>query len=432
MWRFLATLTLSAACYLRNGSFVADPAVGELCIECKLLGYVLMNGSCSTEVTYQPVNYEVTLTCNYGDCRVNGICMESKYGVICDECNRLGYLIGYQCECYPAIANKYQRCLHSQTVSQETLVVTQEKYYKWECNPFRDHQRGCFKLGIAPDPYRYGTSEFPPVPNRCCSDIYGPDPAQLVVPASSREMCNSFGGPDPNDKANPTFFYPCHNHGTWNKDTYKCTCSEPNWQAGFIGLDIYGQPAYSCNRCKPGWGPLGGDQCGAIYAPSTKTGISEICAGNGEMDDGVCSCFQNSTHGYWQLSEFTFASQVTNGSGVVRTLNTTLQVCGKCIWPYEGQSCLDTPYCLRQGCPESYTVFNETFYWANNTFPRAIAVDAFTPCENDRIKNAMFVCSQTNCTHFYRTRQGMFEFLRDQPDINTTIVQRSGKIYKPC
>lgn len=420
--------TTATACYLRNGTFIPDPAPGNLCIECKLLGYVLANGSCSTTVEYQPQVYLIQPTCDPYYCRVNGICKDSYYGVLCDECNKLGWLNGVICECYVSDANPYQRCIHSSTILQTTLYID-EKYRSWECIPHQDHIKGCFKLGLVPSDYKYGTTLDPPIPNQCCSEIYGPEPQQLV--SAALDACNSFGGPDPNSDDITKWHY-CSNHGTWDSTTYSCICSSPNWQADFIGFDLYGNPAYSCNKCAPGWGRLDSDMCGAIVAPSTKTGRNEICAGNGDYDFGQCNCYDNITHGHWELTPFTFESTITLGNGTEYFLNVTNQVCAKCKSPFIGSDCLEIPFCSIENCPTSYLTPNQTFYWASNNFTSGIFIDQNNPCENDLNKNAVFKCRELNCTHFYKAFGGRWEFYQSEPVVNSTALYRRGRIYKTC
>ncbi len=411
---------VSSTCTLRNGTVITSAGPGDKCIECKLLGYSLGNGTCSVDVAYEPQSINsIVRTCQVGECKVLGVCKEVLPGVLCDECNKLGWLDvqDLKCNCYSPDLNPYQGCLQGTDIYWSAVEVT-EIFDSWECIPHQDHVRGCFKLTSVPG-YKYGLTEYPPVPSLCCSAVYGPEPGQLLT--SNLEACNSYGGADPNGE--PQIWQVCSGHGTWDKTTYTCTCAS-NWQASEIGKNIYNETAYSCNICAEGWGQFGGDVCGAPYTPHVFTGYPSICGGVGEYSAEGCNCYSNNTIGYWTNSQITRESHRLLGNGTMVKENVTLDTCGKCQFPYIGPTCLEFPFCL-QSCPTIDIPILANYTLINATIP------AEQPCPDNPIRNALYTCQYNNCTMYYRTRRGNWEFYTNKTT-NDTMVKRAGTFYIPC
>lgn len=375
---FFPTL-IAATCTAPDGT----PTTG-LCVECFLQGTKLPNGSC----TYiPPGTFVVTSICTENTIyeawceRDPGICVLSTPGIPCRECNGNGWLTpagegAVQCNCFVPEFNPLQGCAGSEAVNTTLIRVTNNTY----CEPHRSHVLGCFKLDKALGVYG---APNPAVPSVCCEPFYGPPPAQIV--ANSFETCNSFGGPDPND---PNGFLYCSGHGDWNVMGYYCNCRQ-GWQAGLVGVDVYGNDAYTCNRCAESWGRRGDDRCGAPYFPALD-GVDAPCSGRGDYNGVDCVCYQNETIGYWDLTEITRLTTERLGSGDLLHYNRTYETCFTCAPGWFGESCLDSSVNCAT-CPRIYG------YTPVNGTQMNVTVGAY--CD-DEFASAAETCRVVNCTHY--------------------------------
>jgi hypothetical protein len=290
------------------------------------------------------VSWASTITCSNsgGKCNVNGSCVDSEFGVRCLECNSRGYTVGTDCKCYSRNLNPSTGCqltlaAEFMPYTVQGVEITHDRTY---CVSYADEKNGFYET-IDPDLHQFGRID-PPVPMKCFSSIYGPSPGELVedevLPTDEFEECNTFGGPDPNELV--PGFRACHGHGDWNKTSRECECHS-GWRLSFIGLDYYGDGAYSCTDCDYHFGPSIDPQgekqppyCLYVESPDPITGEQKECGGRGLYINGACSCYSNSTVGYWDLGMV----------GGVFDSNNTERFTESCILCSEGYHTY--PFCL--------------------------------------------------------------------------------------
>ncbi len=209
-----------------------------------------------------------SVLCSLGECHTetNG-CMNSTYGVLCEECNNNGFLqqrtptIGSPetniCVCYDPSFDPTDEVpctsLLVQTLSLEVNVHRDRVL----CDPHQHEKLGFFKNSGNVQDHVYG-QDNPPVPNACLRDIFGPEPKQLIESfRRPLQTCNTYCGPDPNEEFGPnqeTNCDTCAHHGDWDPDLYRCEC-HPKWtlrDSGKEGKDA-GVNAYLCNKCQVLW-----------------------------------------------------------------------------------------------------------------------------------------------------------------------------------
>ena len=327
---FLLVVSLYGALGLEclTTSGFQNSSMGVLCVECQLRGYLITPEECFFTIQEpDPVDHVYddehgkihNITCPIGQCRhfLKNECVESKRGIPCFECNGAGFMVDsvdmtrMECKCYSSKLDPRYLCLPSR-LSNYTKdgVQFRRRYDKVTCKPHRDDILGCFG-DLDSSNHKYG-EERPPTPHRCCSDIYGPPPGELVenedIPL---QTCNTFGTVDPDTRnGNTSFdlaFKTCSGHGVFNFSTRVCECDK-GWKLGYIGTDVHGNDVQSCIQCDGHFGPSpysaydSPPYCRMIFSPSPITGISEECGGRGKyyLETG-CSCYSNSTTGYWKL-----------------------------------------------------------------------------------------------------------------------------------
>ncbi|MHA1684487.1 MAG: hypothetical protein ACTSUE_26350 [Promethearchaeota archaeon] len=309
------------------------------------------------------------MLCPLGQCytETDG-CLDSKFGVLCTECNNNGYLeertpsIGFPetniCVCYdPSFDPTANVPCSSLTVLKFDLDLTTH-LDRALCDPHQHELLGFFKLSGNPNDHYYGLDN-PPVPNACLREIWGPEPGQNVETfRRPLQTCNTYCGPDPNQFYGPlqeSACFTCSKHGNWNPNKYRCECHD-QWtlrKSPHIGKDP-GIHAYLCDKCQPLWGPsVPGDgeyleidrrsapYCHQIWTPDPETGIESECGGHGTfgIHSKQCGCFANETHGHWDLEPFTFEfTELAWDNGglepVETKVNRTALTCMKCAFPY--------------------------------------------------------------------------------------------------
>jgi hypothetical protein len=333
----LLSITASTAiitCLTKDGFMVSAPDVK--CAECEFLGHLVTNQTNGTHCIYDDEIKDIAWlnqlssinqTCDLDDgmiyCRHHRTneCVKSQFGVGCSECNSgLGFLVpsfdyGYvECQCYSKSLDPKTNCLPAPLFnSTPTWLEFNLTYLKVTCEAHQSVDLGCFEK-VDSSGHKYGEPN-PPVPTKCCLDIYGPPPGELneIIQIPLME-CNTIGTPDPNLKYDLSpysqAFKTCSGHGIFNFTSRECEC-DFGWDLGWIGMDFFNstKDVFSCNTCKGYFGPNPhsiyeqGPYCNRIYSPNPISGISEECGGRGTYigHSNTCSCYSNSTIGYWKL-----------------------------------------------------------------------------------------------------------------------------------
>jgi hypothetical protein len=338
------TVATAIECLTESGYQTSSSAVR--CVECELIGYLDADGECVNDeviIDDEIGSSVITTPCEqYGDhdyCVIfdTGTCEQSVFGTLCQECNFAGYLaqntIGQlSCHCYSKHLDPKKGCLPSDrtlatnditTIQADNIVA--KRFY---CDAYQSTQYGCYAK-IDATGHRFGDPN-PPIPHRCCVENYGPPPGELTEDlltdglVDQFEECNTKGGYQVDALPGETrAFRTCSNHGNWNLTTRECDCHR-GWALELVGDDLDGNDILSCVACSPLWGPDSYDAasvppfCSKIYTPNPFTGVDEECGGRGKFVDDHCSCFGNSTYGYWGLINITKA-------GV------TMESCGQCL-----------------------------------------------------------------------------------------------------
>lgn len=308
-------------CTTRQGIVAAQP--GLLCAECQFVGYLDPNANqcaydlqtlATTASAYIPSN----CSSEYNECAVDedGRCVPSRYGTLCNECSGQGYLVptddlrGRRCVCYAGQLDPKLACRPGQffQVNQSRTIQLQRTFTKLSCVSHQHPMLGCFEQ-IDSSGHKYGTKD-PPVPYRCCGDIYGPPPGELrekFTLGNPFEECNTYGGPDPNlVPLNDTSFRTCNGHGLFNFTARACQCDR-EWAEEPIGRDLDDNVVMGCTTCTEFYGPSPKDPfklppfCISLHSPDPLTGREEECGGHGRYypETRECVCFGNRTHGYW-------------------------------------------------------------------------------------------------------------------------------------
>lgn len=272
----------------------------------------------------------------------NGTCTEGVFGVLHEECNSKGYVDSTNgCTCYSLSSNPLKRCEQSSSVDQYKLQNIEINHERKICISYADDKNGYYEI-VDASTHRYGEID-PPVAKKCFGFVYGPPPGQLVesttLPFETFEECNRFGGFDPNEVGLISGFKVCNGHGSWNETTRSCVCN-PGWMLASIGLDFNGNEAMSCVECAYHYGPqisfvdTKPPYCTWIESPDPVNGNMAECGGRGNFINGQCSCFANSTVGYWGLGMI----------GKIFNLNNTEVFAESCILCKEGYHTY--PYCV--------------------------------------------------------------------------------------
>ena len=327
-------------CTTRQG--VVSSEAGLLCAECQFAGYVDPDtGGCSYDLqalqTRAQSTYYVPSNCSleYNECAVDedDHCVPSKYGTLCNECSGQGYLVatddnkGRRCVCYMSQLDPKLACRPGQffQLNRSRTLRLQRTFTKLSCVAHQHPMLGCFD-SVDSSGHKYGTKD-PPVPYRCCSDIYGPPPGELretFTPGKPFEECNTFGGPDPNRvPLNDTGFRTCNGHGMFNFTSRACQCDR-EWSPEPIGVDLNNSVVMGCTTCAEFYGPSPKDPfklppfCLSIHSPDPLTGREEECGGHGRYypETRECVCFGNRTHGYWTSGVI---GSWSDGGGLVRS-----------------------------------------------------------------------------------------------------------------
>lgn len=336
-------------CTTRGGVVSAGDPVAR-CAECQFNGYVsALTGDCVYDTLASPLSTRDDLgiisNCSreYNECAVgdDDQCVPSKRGVLCKECSEMGYLVPAEdlserrrCVCYVSQLDPKLGCRPGQFFPTDVsrTVVLNRTFVKLSCVAHQHPMLGCFEQ-VDSTKHKYGTKD-PPVPYRCCSEVYGPPPGELreqFTPGRPFEECNTFGGPDPDRvPLNDTAFRTCNGHGTFNFTTRTCKCDR-EWTAQLIGYDLDDQPVLGCTTCAEFYGPSPRDPtkptppyCISIHSPDPVTGREEPCGGHGQYypETRECVCFGNRTHGYWESGVI---GEWSDGGGLVRSCVTCRQ-----------------------------------------------------------------------------------------------------------
>lgn len=288
-----------------DGCAVSAP--GTPCVVCDGRGYV-DDGVCVFEEQPFPTLANIQIQSNCEDetqCAVLGVCRDSKYGELCDECFGRGYLTSpTTCECYERQFDPKAACQSLFDITAVPLILN-NTLDRITCDAHHNPVMGFYKdnpVGKYGDPH-------PAVPQQCWSEIYGPPPTQLFESQVPLQACNTYCSYDPD-----TFFGPeqdgscktCAYHGFWNSTSYSCQCF-PGWALTYIGQDYYNRSAYVCQDCDGYWGPPPGDAAGPPFCSvpwlPDQNGVLRECSGHGTYTDaGQCSCYSNSTAGFWALA----------------------------------------------------------------------------------------------------------------------------------
>jgi hypothetical protein len=317
-------------CLSRTGYVTS--VFGELCAECQFEGSLIAVDQCVYVNNQIPLNIKsvydnagTTTNCSskMTQCRhqFTGQCVTSRYGIMCAECNGRGQLIPKadlsttECSCYSSSLDPKSQCAPTTFFQNVYEWVNYTRIYKKvECIAHQSDQFGCYDT-IDSSGHKYGTPD-PPVPYRCCNERKGPPPGETVEVLQAGvpfQDCNTPGTENPDLKnINDTSFRTCSGHGIYNFTTRECQCDK-GWDLAFIGYDApinITRKVTSCNTCYGHWGPepysIYGDPpyCNRIFSPDPITGHLAECGGRGiyiDDDGGSCSCYGNSTIGYWAL-----------------------------------------------------------------------------------------------------------------------------------
>ena len=265
----------------------------------------------------------------------------STFGARCEECQYKGYIVwddrfGYICDCYLVDYDPYNHCssiLYPKIIPTLNISATLTSAY---CDAFQSRELGCFAKVL---PSLYGSPNML-IPNKCCSEIYGPPPGQLVESGvSGWQECNTFGTFDPNEPFLIAAFRTCSGHGRWNPITYACEC-DYNWNGVQIGQDfITQQDVYSCRTCFGFFGPQPPlDEapeetqlqfCSRYETPDEFGNLAE-CGGHGQYQDGICVCDYSQDLGFWKSVDITqtFERILGNGSLIIQVV--TIGACSAC------------------------------------------------------------------------------------------------------
>jgi hypothetical protein len=368
-------VSITVTCLTQYNGYIASPNASDLCVECELRGFPnVTTGNCIYTIPATSnlslttgVTPPITTTCPTTTETVNCMvrfpptnvfeCAPSTFGKLCMECNERGQLLWASdysqliCSCYSSLLDPSTGCQFTPLATLPYTVVSNVtlSYEKISCVSFQSTTYGCF-APVDSSHHRYGDPN-PPVPTQCCSDIFGPPPGYLTesllllnAEVTQFQECNEIGTPDPNDIGQETIdtnfttgFQTCSNHGTWNATTRLCTCDQ-GWSLGVVGIDVLNNntAAYSCVLCDgPFWGPDVTDLsntppfCSKVVSPDPLTGELEECGGRGQYISTGCSCFSNSTIGYWTVANLT-----TTPNGFL------IQSCAVCQKGYTFPSCL--------------------------------------------------------------------------------------------
>ncbi len=248
--------------------------------------------------------------------------------------------------------------------------------------------------------FKYGLP-YPAICNECYNKYYGPPP-NTVTPSSLVDFriqaCNRLGGQDPlalisrkvvetdpdvgiGEEYDDFLFYPkqdgkrqlqtglrasddiafvwfeCSNHGTWNAEGRYCVCNT-GWGLGALPeLGHDDNILYSCIQCVGPYGPpipseryavySGSNVCSVPWTPDPVDGAFKECSGHGVFQQGVCMCYQNSTHGWWTLGTYSMYDKDIEGVGIDTyiTVNKYFSVltCINCLTGYAPDT-----YCLEK------------------------------------------------------------------------------------
>lgn len=280
---------------------------GTPCVVCQGIGHVV-NGTCVYDE--QPfvslANIVIQSMCpDEKQCEERGVCVDCVYGTLADECYGRGYMpTQTTCECYEPQFDPKAGCQSLFDIANAPLILN-HTLDRVTCDAHTNPIMGFYRanpVGKYGDPH-------PAVPNQCWSEVYGPPPTQVFDSQVPLQACNTYASYDPDlcfgpeqDCSSKT----CSYHGYWNATSYSCQCYQ-GWNVTYIGQDFYNKSVYVCRDCNGYWGPPPGDPagppfCSVPWLPDQNGDLRE-CSGHGVfMDDGACSCYSNSTAGFWALA----------------------------------------------------------------------------------------------------------------------------------
>lgn len=318
---------------------------GVLCGECDWLGW-LNDGVCVANAPNSIImscDTSPDLTCSH----TPGHCIPSVFGVRAMECLYRGFLVRdvhmrITCQCYSSVLSG--ECRPFFTVLKTQAVIRNELDSTY-CEPFHDPQLGCFAQQAL---IEYG-KPYPTTPQSCCNPIIGPPPGQLVESGRPYwQECNTIGSFDPDEPLRASYFRTCSQHGQWQPNEYACAC-DSKWNAGVVGVNPFtSKPAYSCKTCFGFWGPKpptlhAADEVPQLHCsvPFTPNSMGELleCGGHGVYQDARCICDQNPTDGFW--NSVTIDAEFTRvlGNGEQRQEIHSVQTCSGCSPGASGVMC---------------------------------------------------------------------------------------------
>lgn len=308
---------------------------GVRCAECDFRGYTESNGTCVFEsISILPYNtLSITPLCsNLKQCKnVLSQCVESKYGILCEECYFRGYINSEErCECYDTLSDSSKLCQPRITATSGYVIQENATRYSVFCRSHSNKALGFFENT---------TREFE-IPSKCIHENIGPPPGTLVEDTVTGPFftCNTFCSPDPRVPES-TDCRTCAGAGTWDSTNYRCECDE-GFSASFKGTTIAGD-IYVCDKCygfrsrEPG-----SSFCQTITTPDPVDGKWKECGGHGIDTGGICTCYYNITAGYWKSAQISGSFKKTTGSGEIVDVSHTVNSCIECEHGFLLPSCI--------------------------------------------------------------------------------------------
>ena len=303
------------------------------------------------------LSLQIDSVCGPGNClhKDHG-CVVSHYGIACSECSDNGFIeenipsFGFpetfRCNCYFSQFDPENFC--QQVRGSDRSLEINVKRDRATCTPWYSKITGFFFSSGSIETHVYGR-EDPPIPNQCALPVLGPKRGQIIESLTvPLQTCNTYGTSNPDREFGPDLdisFQTCAGHGTWNRTTYRCEFCDDGWSLQVLenqkGID--NEDVVVCNECSGFRGPRvdSGKEapfCRQIYTPDPIDGIERECGGHGiYFFGGICSCFANSTHGFWNVTQLshTFAEYQWSGSSLILEDNlVTVPTCITCADGY--------------------------------------------------------------------------------------------------
>lgn len=266
---------------------------------------------------------------NEPECR----CGPSVRGALCAECGMNGHLQNGTCVCARARdSDPNARC--AKLVPVVAALSLNKTSTTTTCACAHSWTQGMF---VSSDARKRTGEPNPPACDACVSAGVGPDPSgvrdvEFGVPP---QACTRYGGPDPAQRPQQQSWTECSGHGAWNALTHACECDE-GWMPRLTALEGFeNERVATCDLCAPLWGPW--PRCDVVVSPDPIDAIIRECGGHGTFSAAsrACSCFSNSTAGFWTLRNVTVSADVWDAAARLPTqLTTTHASCVACAPPF--------------------------------------------------------------------------------------------------